>query len=70
MTKSNEKMVSVKTVRRMIADYMRTEGCDYCQDIDGHKVAKERLTKLLNVSMYDDESGYDFRRFRSKERPQ
>ena len=58
--------MSIKVIRRAVADYMRTEGCDCCQDIDGHMKAKKRLAKLLSVPPYDDHSGYDFYRFSTK----
>ena len=57
-----------KELREAVADYMRSEGCSCCQDIDGHKEHAARLAKLLNVPMYDDKSGYDFGKFRSKEK--
>ena len=58
--------MNIKAIRRAVADYMRTEGCDCCQDSDGHNKAEKRLAKLLNVPPYDDHSGYDFSRFRTK----
>lgn len=59
---------SLPTIRRAVADYMASEGCDCCRNIDEHKKNKERLAKLLNVPMYSDKSGYDFYKFKSKER--
>lgn len=55
-------------LRRAIADYMATEGCSCCQDIEGHAKAKKRLAGLLDVPMYDDKSGYDFYQFKTKRR--
>ena len=59
------RLVSVREVRQVIADYMQTEGCSCCQDIDGHKEKTEQLAKMLGVPKYDDGSGYDFYKFRS-----
>ena len=64
---AHKKGPSIMVMRRAIADYMRTEGCSCCRDIDGHEKAKKRLAKLLNVPQYDDGSGFDFYRFSTKE---
>ena len=55
-----------KELRQAVADYMRSEGCSCCQNIEAHKEHEERLAKLLSVPMYPDKSGYDFGRFESK----
>ena len=55
----------LQNIRQAIADYMRTEGCSCCQDVDGHKENAAKLASLLEVPMYDDLSGYDFNRFSS-----
>lgn len=55
-----------RLVRQAVADYMASEGCSCCRDVDGHAEHKKRLAKLLGVQMYHDKSGYDFPRFRSK----
>lgn len=54
-----------KEVRKAVADYMRSEGCSCCRDIDAHKEHEKVLAKLLNVPMYDDESGFNFTKFHS-----
>ncbi len=61
------KTVEIAEIRTAIADYMRSEGCSCCRDFDGHQENKKRLAELLNVPPYDDNSGYDFTPFRSKE---
>lgn len=61
------KTVDIKTVREAVANYMRSEGCSCCRDIDAHTKHTKVLAELLGVPMYDDESGYDFSKFRSKE---
>ena len=60
-----ERLVSVYEVRNAIADYMQTEGCSCCQDINGHKKQTERLAKMLGVPKYGDGSGYNFYKYRS-----
>jgi len=55
-----------KELRAAIADYMVSEGCGCCQDRDAHEKHAERIAKLLNVKKYDDGSGYDFFKYRSK----
>ena len=53
-------------VRQAMADYMQSEGCSCCQDINAHNEHKARLAKLLNVPMYGDKSGYDFGKFKTE----
>ena len=55
-------------IRRAVADYMSSEGCSCCQDVDAHCEHKKHLAMLLKVPMYSDKSGYDFSRFRSKKK--
>ena len=59
--------VDIEKIRNAIADYMAAEGCSCCRDIDGWEAARKRIAELLNVPMYDDESGYDFSQFRTRE---
>lgn len=54
-------------IRQALADYMLSEGCGCCQDIDAHTESKKRLAILLEVPMYKDGSGYDFSKFESKQ---
>ncbi len=56
--------VNLEEVRQAIAEYMYSEGCSCCRDIDAHEVNKKRLAELLNVPLYSDGSGYDFSLFR------
>jgi hypothetical protein len=53
-------------LRQAVADYMFSEGCSCCQDIEAHREHTKRLAELLNIEPYDDNSGYDFSQFRSK----
>ena len=56
----------IADIRRAVADYIGTEGCSCCRDIDGHEAAAKRLGRLLDVKPYDDGSGYNFYAYRSK----
>lgn len=51
-------------IRRLVADYMGSEGCNCCRG-DDHDKHAEALGKLLKVKKYEDGSGYDFRRYRT-----
>jgi len=53
-------------IRKAVADYIATEGCSCCQDVDGHKDAMERLGKMIKMKKYSDGSGYDYSLYRSK----
>ena len=54
-------------IRQAVADYIATEGCSCCRDTDGHDKAMERLGKLIKMKKYDDNSGFDYGRYRSKQ---
>jgi methionine aminopeptidase len=60
-------MTKLEQIRQAIADYMGSEGCSCCQNIDAHKLHTARLAGLLDVPMYSDGSGYDFHQFRSEQ---
>lgn len=53
-------------IRRLVADYMRSEGCSCCRDTEAHERHKEALAKALKVRKYEDGSGYDFVPYRSQ----
>lgn len=53
-------------VRRALADYITSEGCDCCRDGPAHERAAAELAKLLLVPKYSDSSGHDFQRFRTR----
>ncbi len=57
--------VFIENIRTAVADYMRSEGCSCCRDIEAHEANTRRLAELLEVPMYSDGSGYDFTLFRS-----
>ncbi len=60
-------VVSLREIRQAIADYMHSEGCSCCEDMDAHNEHKKRIAKLLRVPEYFDKSGYNFVKFRTKE---
>lgn len=53
-------------ILRAVADYMWSEGCSCCRNIEEHEQNKAVLAKLLKVPKYDDGSGYDFSPFRTE----
>lgn len=53
-------------IRRLVADYMSSEGCSCCRDISAHEKHAAALAKALRVKKYGDGSGYDFARYASK----
>ena len=55
-----------KKLREAVANYMYSEGCSCCQDVDAHREHKQYLAKLLNVDKYSDGSGFDFYKYKSK----
>lgn len=59
--------IDIKAIRRAVADYMSSEGCSCCRDIDAHYRHAGELAKLLRVKKYSDGSGYDFTAYRTKE---
>jgi hypothetical protein len=58
--------IDIKLIRKAVANYMRSEGCSCCRDIPAHEEHTRILAELLDVPMYDDESGYDFFKFSDK----
>lgn len=59
-------MNHINKIRQAVADYMGSEGCTCCQNIESHKLHRDVLGKLLHVAKYEDGSGYDFNRYRTK----
>lgn len=58
----------IKEIRSAIADYMESEGCSCCQDVDAHREHYHKLGKLLGVKKYSDNSGYEFSKYRSNKK--
>ena len=52
-------------VREAIADYKYAEGCGCCRDHEHHEKAEARLSELLEIPKYSDESGYDWAPYRT-----
>jgi hypothetical protein len=50
-------------LRRAVADYIGSEGCDCCEGPDHRGAHLDRLAKLLDVPPYADGSGWDFGQF-------
>lgn len=67
---SAELKVLLKAVRTAVADYMSSEGCTCCQNIEAHQEHRAALGKLLHVKKYSDGSGYDFSKYLSDLEPQ
>ena len=61
-------LVPLADVRRLIADYIGSEGCSCCQSVDEHRKHATALGKLLRVKKYSDNSGYDFYRYQTTPR--
>ena len=55
-----------KHLRELVANYMQSEGCSCCQNVEKHNENKEKLAKILNVPKYEDGSGYDFEKYKTK----
>ena len=51
-------MVPAAEVRRLVADYMRSEGCSCCRDHDAHRAHTDALGKLLRVPKTKGWHGY------------
>lgn len=58
------KTIDIEIIREAVANYMYSEGCSCCEG-KSHKEDEERLGELLGVDKYDDESGYDFYKYRT-----
>ena len=57
---------SLADLRRAVANYMGSEGCSCCENVDAHREHAAELARLLNVPMYDDGSGYNFAKYRRR----
>jgi hypothetical protein len=55
--------VAASVIRQAVADYMRSEGCRCCQNIEAHEKHAVTLGALLDVPKYEDDSGYNFAQF-------
>lgn len=57
----------LKALRTAVADYMHSEGCSCCRNLEAHEQHEAALGKLLKVEKYSDGSGYNFSRYRTKD---
>ena len=55
----------IPVIRTAIADYMYSEGCSCCRNVEAHKKHTKRIAKLLDVPKYEDGYGFDFYQFRT-----
>lgn len=63
----NENSKNLEKIRQAFADYYASEGCTCCQNRESHKKADLRLGKLLGAEMYNDGSGPNWYKYRSKQ---
>ena len=62
-----EQLAGLKAeIRQVFADYYASEGCSCCQEADAHREAANKLGELLDCEKYDDDSGYQFYKYRTK----
>ena len=60
--------ISIAKVRQALADYIYSEGCNCCQDVEAHREHRVVLARLLNVPAHEKQQDYhDFSPFRTKE---
>lgn len=59
--------VAKKILRRQVADLLSSAGCGCCRDEEAFKQAKEELAFMLDVEPFEDNSGYNFYKYRSKD---
>ena len=58
--------IEVDRIRKVVADYMHSEGCGCCSNKEKHAKNEKRLALLLQVEPHTDGSGYNFDKYRSK----
>lgn len=56
----------LNALRNAFADYVASEDCSCCRNIESHDAAAERMAILLDVPRYKDDSGWNFRKFASR----
>ena len=56
----------LEKIRAAVADYMWSEGCSCCRDIDAHKVNEAKIAALLDVPAHEDGGGFNFDKFKSQ----
>lgn len=58
----------LKALRTAVADYMQSEGCSCCQNIEAHNAAEAVLAKLLKVGKLRGWRHFNFRVHATKQR--
>jgi hypothetical protein len=58
-------MTKIEKIKMAVANYMRSEGCTCCQDVEAHEEHAKILAELLSVPEYNDHSGFNFSLFRT-----
>lgn len=53
-------LTTLQEVKKAFSDYVKSEGCSCCCDIDAHNEASIRIGELLGFEKYEDGSGYNF----------
>jgi hypothetical protein len=53
----------IRKIREAVANYMYSEGCQCCENVEAHRRHTKQLAELLGVPLYDDGSGYDFDKY-------
>jgi hypothetical protein len=56
-------VTKLEKIRQAVADYMHSEGCACCRNIEAHERHQARLGELLDVPKYPDGSGHNFTPF-------
>jgi len=53
-------------IRRQVADLVTSAGCSCCRDDEGWEAAQDVLARKLDVERYDDDSGWNWYKYRTK----
>ena len=53
-------------LRRFVADLVTSSGCSCCRDDEGWEQAQTNLGKKLDVAPYEDGSGWNWYKYRTK----
>jgi len=61
---SLQPVVGRQEMREAFANYYGSEGCMCCEG-SNHGKHEETIAKLLEIEKYEDESGYNFRKYSS-----
>lgn len=56
-------MKDKKLIRQLVSRLIYAAGCNCCRDDEEWSLAKQQLAELLEVELYSDKSGYDFKKY-------